>query len=427
MKKVLIVAYYWPPAGGPGVQRWLKFATYLPQFGVEPVLFVPEDPAYPILDPELVRQVSAEVQVFRGPIWEPYGLAGLFSKSKTQKISSGIIPAAKKAGFFEKFALWVRGNLFIPDARVFWVGPSVSRIGRIIREQNIDVVITTGPPHSVHLIGMELRRRHKIRWIADFRDPWTSIGYHSKLMLSAYAQKRHKQLEEAVLTTADRVIATSPSTAAEFKQIGAGNVTVITNGYEPRVQTAAGPKFTIAHIGSLLSGRNPLNLWQALRELCNDIPGFSEDFVLELTGTVSAEVVGSIREAGLENNLELIPYLPHEKAVARQQSAQVLLLIEIDSPETRAILPGKLFEYMASGRPVLAVGPKGSDVEQIIGETKCGEYFHYGDSGKMKNFVRELYVQYKQGNLRSSAVGIEKYTRLSTTRQLSELILRVWE
>ncbi len=425
--KVLIVAYYWPPAGGPGVQRWLKFAIHLPEHGIEPVLFVPDNPAYPIIDNELVAQVPHDLKVYRGPIWEPYRMAGFLSK-KTKKISSGIIPPLKKAGVLEKLAIWIRGNLFIPDARVFWVGPSVSRIGRILIDEGIDTVITTGPPHSVHLIGLELQKRHKIKWIADFRDPWTTIGYHSSLMLTPFAQRRHKQLEHAVLSSASRVIATSPSTAAEFRNIGAKNVTVITNGFEPvEMDVKLDSKFTVAHIGSLLAGRNPVNLWQALAEMMAEVPGFKHDFLLELTGTVSQEVAESIAAAGLSSHLTISPYLPHQEAVRRQRSAQVLLLIEIDSPETRAILPGKLFEYMASGRPILAVGPEGSDIEAIIRETRSGAFFNHLQKEEIKQFIGTLYQDFKNGSLKSDAIGTQPYTRRETSRKLAQLIRGLWE
>ena len=427
-KKVLIVAYYWPPAGGPGVQRWLKFATYLPEFGIEPVLFVPQNPSYPIIDEGLCDQVPADLKIIRGKIWEPYGVARLFSSGKTRKMSSGIVPAAKKAGLFEKAALWIRGNIIIPDARVFWVGPAVSRILQIIKEEGIDTIITTGPPHSLHLIGLELQKRARIKWIADFRDPWTSIGYHSSLMLSQFARKRHKQLEHLVLSSADLVIATSRTTRLELVNIGAKNAEVITNGFEPAdIDVALDQKFTLAHIGSLLSARNPLILWDALAELAREVKGFADDFQLSLAGTVSSEVVAAIINAGLETQLELTPYLPHQQALQKQRSAQVLLLVEIDSAETRGILPGKLFEYMASGRPMIAIGPRGSEIEDILVETSSGEYFTYGDKARLKEHIASLYERFRTGGLASNAVGTEKYTRRATTSRLAELIGKVWE
>ncbi|HMK06024.1 MAG TPA: hypothetical protein VK476_00755, partial [Flavobacterium sp.] len=183
MKKVLIITYYFPPAGGPGVQRWLKFIKYLPDFDIQPIVYVPENPTYPIIDAQLMSEISDKAIVLKTKIFEPYGLASIFSKNKTKKISSGIIPSMRRQTSIDKFLLWVRGNLFIPDARVFWVKPSVAYLKKYISENNIDIIITSGPPHSLHLIGMKLKNVMNVKWIADFRDPWTTIGYHKSLKL----------------------------------------------------------------------------------------------------------------------------------------------------------------------------------------------------------------------------------------------------
>ena len=191
-QKVLIITYYWPPAGGPGVQRWLKFVKYLPDFGVQPIVYIPENPTYPIIDEGLVSEVSDKAIILKKPIFEPYGFASIFSKNKTKKISSGIIPNQRKQSFTEKLFLWIRGNVFIPDARVFWVKPSVKYLEKYILENQIDTIITSGPPHSLHLIGLGLKEKLDLKWFADFRDPWTTISYHNKLKLSDSASKKHR-------------------------------------------------------------------------------------------------------------------------------------------------------------------------------------------------------------------------------------------
>jgi len=231
-KKILIITYYWPPAGGPGVQRWLKFVKYLPDFGIQPFVYIPENPTYPIVDENLVKEVSDKAIIVKHKIFEPYQLASFFSKNKTKKISSGIIPNQKKQSFMDKTFLWIRGNLFIPDARVFWVKPSVSYLEKYIRENNIDTIITSGPPHSLHLIGLELKQKLNVKWFADFRDPWTTIGYHKSLRLSNYAAKKHKALERQVLNSADTIIVTSNTTKIEFQAITSKPIAVITNGYD---------------------------------------------------------------------------------------------------------------------------------------------------------------------------------------------------
>ncbi|HEY0092102.1 MAG TPA: glycosyltransferase, partial [Flavobacterium sp.] len=286
MKKVLIIAYYWPPAGGPGVQRWLKFVKYLPEFGYHPFVYIPENPTYPIIDESLLDEVSKNVSIIKGKIFEPYGILSFFDKGKANKISSGIIPAEKKQRFIEKVALWIRGNVFIPDARVFWVRPSVKFLDRFLKQNGIDTIITTGPPHSLHLIGLKLKKKSNIRWIADFRDPWTTIGYHHLMKLSVFSEQQHKHLEHKVLNSADQIIVTSKSTKEEFRQITTKPICVITNGYDKGLDVTVDldSKFSISHIGSLMAGRNPKILWESLSELMKEIPDFEKNFQLKLIG-----------------------------------------------------------------------------------------------------------------------------------------------
>ena len=182
-KKTLIITYYWPPAGGPGVQRWLKFVKYLPEFNIDPVVFIPENPNYPIIDESLTSEVSKDITIINHPIKEPYKWAGFFSNTSSKTISKGIISDEKEQSFIEKAMLYVRGNFFIPDARIGWVKPSVSFLLDYIKKEGIETIITTGPPHSVHLIGLQIKQKLGVKWLADFRDPWTTIGYHKQLRL----------------------------------------------------------------------------------------------------------------------------------------------------------------------------------------------------------------------------------------------------
>lgn len=424
MKKVLIVSYYWPPAGGPGVQRWLKFVRYLSEYGVEPVLYVPKNAHYPLLDTSLTEEVPENIKVLNKNIFEPYAFARLISSKDTQKISSGIIPEEQQQGLIEKLMLFIRGNFFIPDARRFWIKPSVDFLTEYLQENKINTLITTGPPHSMHLIGLKLKRKLKVHWIADFRDPWTQIGYHQKLKLLRSSRKKHEQLEKAVLDGADQLITTSFTTRDEFQRITSTPVEVITNGYdyEKIEPVPLDPKFSISHIGSLLSGRNPQNLWQALRELTVENENFASDLELKLTGAVGEPVLESIKGSGLEQYLIVKGYVSHREALQLQRSSQVLLLIEIDSPETRGIIPGKIFEYMVSNRPILAVGPEKADIQKIIKETNTGSFFLYSEKDRMKEFLIERYTEFREGNLKSHPVGLQQYSRKALTGQLAKLI-----
>ena len=423
-KKLLIITYYWPPAGGPGVQRWLKFVKYLPDFNVEPIVYIPENPTYPIIDNGLESEVSEKAVILKHKIVEPYGLASFFGKNKTKKISSGIIPNQKKQSFLEKTLLWVRGNIFIPDARFLWVKPSVKFLKKYIQENNIDTIVTSGPPHSLHLIGLQLKQELGVTWLADFRDPWTTIGYHKALKLSSYAEKKHKALEHEVLNTADTIIVTSKTTKAEFEAITTQPITVITNGYDVEQVTKQplDEKFTVAHIGSFLSERNPRILWKALKELTKEHQDFAADFQLKLLGAVSQEVLDTISEFKLNDFVLNLGYVSHQEAVAHQRKSQVLLLIEIDSVDTKSIIPGKVFEYMVSERPIVAIGPEGSDFAEIITSTNTGVFFTYDEKEKLKDLLLKYYQDYKANNLKVHAVGLQQYSRKSLTEQLAKLL-----
>ncbi|RTZ02661.1 glycosyltransferase family 4 protein [Flavobacterium sp. GSP6] len=426
-KKILIITYYWPPAGGPGVQRWLKFVKYLPDFGIQPIVYIPENPTYPIVDENLVKEVSDKTIILKQKIFEPYQLASFLSKNKTQKISSGIIPNQKKQSFLDKTFLWIRGNLFIPDARVFWVKPSVAYLEKYIVENNIDTIVTSGPPHSLHLIGMELKQKLDLKWFADFRDPWTTIGYHKSLRLSSFAAKKHKALEHQVLNTADTIIVTSKTTKTEFVAITNKPIAVITNGYDTEQveKQALDSKFSLAHIGSFLSERNPLILWESLVELIHEIPEFKSHVEIKLIGAVSQEVLETMTQFGLNSYLNNLGYVSHAEAIAHQRKSQVLLLVEINSEETKSIIPGKLFEYMVSNRPIIAIGPKGSDFAEIITTTNTGIFFDYSEKMKLKSVILDFYNQFLEGKLQVNGVGLQRYSRKNLTKELVELLNKI--
>ncbi len=423
-KKVLIISYYWPPAGGPGVQRWLKFVKYLPEFDVEPIVYIPENPNYPLKDESLTYEVSNDLTILKQPISEPYKLAGFLSKKGTKSISKGLIPEAKKQSFVEQVLLAIRGNFFIPDARKNWVKPSVNYLSNYIKKHQIDTIITTGPPHSLHLIGMQLKEKLGVRWIADFRDPWTTIGYHKELKLTKASKEKHLVLENKVLNTADQIVVTSSVTKEEFQEKTNKPIAVITNGYDTQKTEAIvmDKKFTLAHIGSLLSKRNPEVLWKVLKELTEENKEFSKEFQLKLVGAVSENVVKSIEAESLSDYLHLNSYVSHNEAIKIQKESQILLLIEIDSEETKCIIPGKLFEYMVSNRPIIAIGPKGSDVEKIITDTNTGNYFYYSDYDRLKSVLLNQFNAFQENTLQSHPIGLQKYSRRALTSKLAELI-----
>jgi glycosyltransferase involved in cell wall biosynthesis len=263
-----------------------------------------------------------------------------------------------------------------------------------------------------------------LKWLADFRDPWTTIGYHKSLRLSQYAAKKHKQLERQVLNTADTIIVTSKTTKAEFQALTTKPIEVITNGFDVEKvdKQSLDTKFSLAHIGSFLSERNPKIVWESLVELCTEIPDFKSHLEIKLIGAISQEVLETIEHFGLNSFLNNLGYVSHAEAVAHQRKSQVLLLIEINSEETKSILPGKLFEYMVSERPILAIGPKDSDFAEIINNTNTGVFFEYSEKAKLKQTIQEYYNQFLVGKLQSHAVGLQQYSRKNLTQQLVELL-----
>ncbi|MDZ4148712.1 MAG: glycosyltransferase family 4 protein [Flavobacteriaceae bacterium] len=425
MKKVLIVTYYWPPAGGPGVQRWLKFVKYLPEFGIEPHVYVPENPNYPIVDETLVSESNPAINIIKHPIFEPYALGKLISKRKTNRISSGII-TEKNPSLMEKFLLFIRGNLFIPDARMFWVNPSKRFLKKYIQDHHIDTLITSGPPHSLHLIGLKLKKELNIRWIADFRDPWTTISYHSKLRMLQFVQKKHLRMEQEVLQTADEIIVTSRTLQQAYQKITKKSISLITNGFDQAdfEKYPLDTSFSITHIGSMLSGRNPVVLWEALKELVKEQPEFKKQLKIRLVGIVGQNVINALSELGLMPFVQQLGYVSHEEAVKLQHSAQLLLLAEIDSADTKVIIPGKFFEYLSAKRPILAIGPNEWEINELIEQTSSGRCFHHQQQKEIKDYIWKCFQAFQSGNLTVQSKGIEAFSRKELTQKLAEIIYR---
>lgn len=423
-KKALIITYYWPPAGGPGVQRWLKFVKYFQEFDIDPIVYIPENPSYPIIDNSLLSDIPKGITILKQPIKEPYRFAKLLSKKNSNTISKGIISNPKKQSVIERALLYIRGNYFIPDARKSWVKPSVTYLSDYIETHQISTVITTGPPHSLHLIGLQLKRQLDLKWFADFRDPWTTIGYHKKLKLTTASKEKHKALESQVLQAADEIIVTSFKTKQEFKTLTKQPISVITNGYDEKAfdEVVLDAHFSISHIGSLLSERNPETLWRVLKDLIAENKAFKAQFKLELVGAVSNDITTSITASSLFEYVNYVGYVSHQEALKYQHKSQVLLLIEIDSEDTKCIIPGKLFEYMITNRPIIAIGPEDSDVSKIIKSTNTGNYFEYSNYDALKETILNHFKAFQNNNLKTDPIGLEQYSRRELTKKLSELL-----
>jgi hypothetical protein len=425
-KVVLIVTYYWPPAGGPGVQRWLNFARWLPESGIVPIIYTPENPSYPLIDETLISQVPVDMQILRTRIKEPYRIAEWLNP-KSKEYKAGLFEENAKQSLLTRFQVYVRGNYFIPDARKFWVKPSVKFLSDYLIEHKIDRLITTGPPHSMHLIGLELKKQNpNLKWMADFRDPWTQISYHKALKLTKNSRRKHQNLEKAVLQSADCIIATSFTDAKSYRKLGARRTEVITNGYEAAdfefQKIVQNENFRITYSGNLEMARNPLVLWQALRELTIENQGFRNELKLNFYGNISTGVEESLVENKLEDFVVKHGYVSHQQSVEGIVNAELLFLTNFQDEASKGIIPGKLFEYLAAQNPILALGPPKGDVSEILNQTGAGEYFVHSDLEGVKNYIIEIYHRFKseQGSLKTK--GYEQFSRSETTKKLAGVI-----
>ncbi len=431
MKKVLIITYYWPPSGGGGVQRWVKFVKYLQNFGWEPVVFTPENPEVPVFDDSLFKDIPVNIQVVKNRIWEPYSFYKKFTgRKKSEKIQTAFLNEKKKAtGFLERLSVWIRGNLFIPDARKYWIKTSVRDITGFLDENSIDVIVTTGPPHSAHMIGLHVKRITGITWLADFRDPWTNIDYYKDLKLTKRSDRIHHKLEKQVLTEADGVSVISPGMVTDFMNIVKREYRVIPNGYDSddvsysNKNIVNNAEFSLAHIGSLTKTRNPVNLWNALSSLVAENEEFAKDLEIHNIGKIDINAVESLNEFGLTGYLNQTDYLSHDKVIAEQHKATLLLLLINDTPNAKLILTGKIFEYLISGTPIICIAPTEGDAAKVISDTNSGTTYDFDEVWKLKNDINKYYLRFKNGEtLGTVSKNVERYERKNLTGKMADYL-----
>lgn len=428
-KNVLIIAYYWPPSGGSGVQRWLKFVKYLPQFGWTPHVFTPENPSFAVKDESLQKDVPAEARVIRFPIWEPYDaffkLTSLFGKKKSAKPTD--LVGSGNSSMFHQVSTWIRGNFLIPDPRVFWVRPSAKFLTNYIREHNIKTVITTGPPHSLHLIGLRLKRDNpEIKWLADFRDPWSEWGFLDSLKVGPSARRSHQRHEAKVLRHADEILTITPYYVRRFESLGNRKVNLLTNGYDENdfhdVHIVRPAKFTIRHVGIINELCDPRPFMQAVLELLRSDGDFRSNTVIEFIGEIHPRFRKYVQES---NELSLITKfpgsLPHSQLLSIYGESSLLLLVLTGYKDAEGYMPGKLFEYLATGLPILGIGPEHGDAAALLKETSSGIMIDGDSSASIRNILIKNFHAWKKGELMSGPGGIIKYSRKEITRHLTTL------
>lgn len=434
MRNLLFLTYYFPPSGGPGVQRSLKFAKYLPEFGWMPTIVTvrPEHASYPDLDPDLAAEIPESVSVERTYAWDPYALyARMLRQEKQDIVSVGFLGEAE-TNARQRLARWIRANVFLPDARVGWTPFAAARGHVLMRESAFDAIITTGPPHSTHLTGLFLKLIYRIPWIADFRDSWTDPSYYADLPTSSTARAIDAWLERRVLENTSAAIVVSESMGRQIHASTYAPIEIIENGFDPvdfsnPDSDVASQDFVIRHVGNLTHSRNPAALWRALYEL--DVRESMPELRISFVGNVEPTVLASASALGLRDFIEVIPYVPHDRAVHLMRESTLLLLAINRVPGAEAIVTGKLFEYVASGRRVLGVGPVRGDAARIIGETGAGELFDYDDSEGMRAYLRACYKRWKGGGGLNGATWERaiRYSRKEQTRRLAGVLDAVAE
>lgn len=422
-KKVLIITYYWPPAGGSGVQRWLKFSKYLRDFDIEPVIYTIDNPSYPILDKSSESEIPKDLEILKQAIFEPNSMLSFFG-GNNKKESAGFLNP--NPTFFGSIIQYIRANYFIPDARKFWIQPSVNFLSNYLENNHIDAIITTGPPHSMHLIGLELKNKLGIKWISDFRDPWTEIDYFQQLPLTKKATKKHHDLEQEVLRKSDMVVVVGETMKEKFLK-HTKRIKVLTNGFDT-IKTSLtqelDQKFSITHVGLMNSDRNPTILWEVLNEISNTNPDFKNDLRIKLIGEIDDAVIQDLK-VFVHEIIERIPYLDHKDVSKYQASSQVLLLSINEVPSAKGIITGKIFEYLQAKRPILAIGPEDGDAAMILKNANAGTIVGFKNKTALKATILNLYKDYKEGVLFVKSVNIEQYHRKNITSQLAEVIKKV--
>lgn len=424
MKKVLILSYYWPPGSGPGVQRWLKFCKFLPEFGWQPSVITVKNGSYPSVDESLEKDVPAELQVIKTKALEPFALYNMLRGKKGKSVEVGMGNVKGEQGAFSKLANYVRSNYFIPDARVGWNPYAIAAADQILQDASFDLIVTTGPPHSTHLAGKKIAEKHQIPWVADFRDPWTTVYYNEFLLRTKRSNERDYDLETSVLKNADSILVATPGLADEL-QDRARQIQVIPNGYDesdiPKSHQNVNERFTIAYVGNLKSNQNTEAVWESLSELNNE-DRFREKFQLEVTGNVHPSIEKSWKEKGIDNLVNVRPFVPHKEAVQRMFDAHLLFLPIPNSPDNKRILTGKIFEYLAVKRPILGTGPTDGNAADIFNQCGHEAMVDYADKKGILSILRKYLDEFLKDQT-PATVGNDAhtaYSRKGTCKSLAD-------
>ncbi|HEX2880007.1 MAG TPA: glycosyltransferase family 4 protein [Polyangiaceae bacterium] len=431
MKKILLVSYAWPPAGGPGVQRVLKFAKFLPRFGWQPIVLTVRGGTFANIDESLARDVPEQCAVYQGSTMEPTALYKRFIGMKRDDRIPIAVLAEPNPTLKKRVANWVRLNFFIPDAKIGWLPGAIRAGARAIREERPDLIFSSAPPPTTHLVARSLAKQFALPWVADFRDPWTDTHYYEGHTRGSLARRIDEGLEESVCKRADRLVFVSRLDMEAYGERHGvrGKSEHIPNGYDEldfEQLLAAEPrrdKLILAHLGSIGIERHPAGLITAIRLLIDSGVVDRQRIQLQLVGTVQDSVKSAVQEAQLTDLVDFVPYVPHHEALRLATQAHALLLLITQSKHNQRILPGKTFEYLRYGKPLLVLGPPGGEVDRVLQEVGAGRVLAYDDVSGIQAAVSALYSRWQSGDLlqASPVASIDKYTREHLAKQLASV------
>ena len=424
MKKVLIISYYRPPAGGPGVQRVLKFAKYLPRFGWQPIVLTVEGGEYPAFDLSMEKEIPQSCKVYRVRAFEPGRLYRQFvGLKKGDKIPVAVL-TEKKPGWKKRFANWVRLNLFLPDAKILWKYRAVQEGKRIIAREKPNVLFSSSPPPTVHLIAKALARHAGLKWVADFRDPWTNIYHYSELNKSQLAKKMDQHLEYSVLKNATKITFVNQGF---FNYSEQSNMHLLPNGFDPEdvddhSENDSNDKFTIRYVGSLKPRQYVDSFFTVLKNLSLE-KKFFRTIRLEFIGNVYPEVRQAIADKNISLEINFLGYLEHDKALKYVMHADLLLLVIGPSAIADKLFSGKIFEYIMARKPILAYGPIHGAASVLLSSTHTGKMYDYKDYEGPENYIVEHYNRWQSKDAYSDydQKEIAKYDRKILTQKLVQI------
>lgn len=424
-KKVLIITYYWPPSGGSGVQRWVKFCKYLPDFGIEPIVLTVENGTYPLVDATLEKEIAPNLNVYTSKSIEPYSLFGKIVGQTDKEVSTPSTAFSADGSLLKKFGIWVRANFFVPDARIGWIPLTVRKASKIIQEHNIDTVVTTGPPNSTHLIGLKLTEKiPDLKWIMDMRDPWTQVFYNQVIPRHSFASKKDLKLEKKALKRADEVIVVSESMKKVQEEVLLRKYEVLTNGFDhtdfstPPITKS--DKFEITYTGSMTEAAIPYSFFEVIKLMEKE---YRDILSINFYGSINEKVKKIILDTGLGDIINFHEYIPHLQAKKKMQEADLLLLVIPKTDGNELIMTGKIFDYIGAQKNILCLGPKKGDAAKIIEEYKLGYNVSYDEKKALQNTLEEL-IKSETNSYKPWSTDLKShpFSRYSLTKKLSQIL-----